>query len=58
MLGVLLQVAVVEMPLLQVAFGTASLDAGHWASCVGPASIVLWFDEVRKIVLRGRARVF
>lgn len=57
-MGVLLQVAVVEMPLLQVAFGTASLDAGHWASCVGPASIVLWFDEVRKIVLRGRARVF
>lgn len=47
-----LQLAVVEVPLLQRAFGTASLDAAHWAVCLGMASTVLWFDEVRKLLLR------
>ena len=49
----MLQFAVVEIPVLQVAFGTASLDLEHWAVCVGLASVVLWYDEVRKIVLRA-----
>ncbi|MFD7025926.1 cation-translocating P-type ATPase [Promicromonospora sukumoe] len=53
-LGVLLQVAVVEVPFLQVAFGTASLDLAHWAVAVGMASSVLWFDELRKLVWRVR----
>ena len=52
-LGLVLQFAVVEVPVLQVAFGTASLDLEHWAVCVGLASVVLWYDEVRKIVLRA-----
>ncbi len=52
-LGVLLQIAVVSLPPLQVAFGTASLDGGHWLACVMMASIVLWFEEARK--LGGRA---
>ncbi|MQW74876.1 HAD-IC family P-type ATPase [Nocardioides sp. dk4132] len=58
-LGVVLQVAVVELSFLQVAFGTAALDPAHWAVCVALASVVLWYDEVRKIVLRalGRRRV-
>ncbi|MGR2752693.1 cation-translocating P-type ATPase [Agromyces arachidis] len=51
-LAVALQVAVVSWPPLQVAFGTASLDAVHWAVCVGMASIVLWTAEVRKLVAR------
>jgi magnesium-transporting ATPase (P-type) len=55
-LGVLLQVAVVEVPFLQVAFGTASLDLAHWAVAVGMASSVLWFDELRKLVWRVRHR--
>ena len=57
-LGVVLQVLVVELPLLQEAFGTASLDLTHWAVCVAMASVVLWFDEGRKLVLRavGRSR--
>lgn len=55
-LGVVLQVLVVEVPVLQAAFGTASLDLMHWAVCVAMASVVLWFDEVRKLVLRARAR--
>jgi magnesium-transporting ATPase (P-type) len=56
LLGVVLQVAVVEVPFLQVAFGTASMDLAHWGACVALASAVLWYDEVRKIVLRGLGR--
>ena len=55
-LAVLLQIAVVELPLLRTAFGTAHLDAAHWAVCVGMASSVLWFDEVRKLMLRPGSR--
>ncbi|MCL3837205.1 cation-translocating P-type ATPase [Aeromicrobium duanguangcaii] len=55
-LAVVLQVAVVEIPVLQVAFGTGSLDLVHWVVCTALASVVLWYDEVRKIVIRGFAR--
>ncbi|MDJ0322428.1 cation-translocating P-type ATPase [Cryobacterium sp. PH31-AA6] len=55
-LAVLLQLVVVELPLLQTAFGTASLDAGQWAICVGMASVVLWAEELRKLLLRALAR--
>jgi hypothetical protein len=53
---VLLQVAVDELPLLRAAFGTAHLDAAHWAVCVAMASVVLWFDELRKLLLRRGTR--
>ncbi|WNG87578.1 cation-translocating P-type ATPase [Mycobacterium sp. ITM-2016-00317] len=53
-LGVVLQVAVVQIPLLQTAFGTASLDLTHWAVAIAMASTVLWFDELRKLALRTR----
>jgi magnesium-transporting ATPase (P-type) len=52
-LGVVLQVAVVELAFLQAMFGTASMDLVHWAVCFAMASVVLWFDELRKLV--GRA---
>jgi Ca2+-transporting ATPase len=55
-LGVLLQVAVVQVPFLQVAFGTAGLDLAHWGVAVAMASSVLWFDELRKLVWRARQR--
>ncbi|MER7796530.1 cation-translocating P-type ATPase [Microbacterium sp. NPDC096154] len=55
-LGVALQVAVVHLPPLQVAFGTAALDLGHWMAAVGLASLVLWVEEVRKLVIRARSR--
>ena len=55
-LGTVLQIAVVEIPFLQLAFGTAPLDLAHWAWCIGLGSVVLWFDELRKLVLRARAR--
>lgn len=51
-LAVVLQVAVVHLPFLQTAFGTAGLDLTQWLACVGLASSVLWFDELRKLVLR------
>jgi len=53
-LGVVLQVAVVQVPFLQVAFGTASLDLAHWGVAVAMASSVLWFDELRKLLWRVR----
>lgn len=53
-LGVLLQIAVVEVPALQTAFSTTGLDAVHWVAAVGAASCVLWFDELRKAVRRAR----
>ena len=53
-LSVVLQVAVVEVPFLQVAFGTSSMDPAHWAACIALASVVLWYDELRKVVLRSR----
>ncbi|SDN36097.1 ATPase, P-type (transporting), HAD superfamily, subfamily IC [Actinomyces ruminicola] len=55
-LGVVLQVAVVEVPLLQRAFSTASLDLVHWGVAVGMASLVLWVDELRKLLGRARLR--
>ncbi|WP_404389553.1 cation-translocating P-type ATPase [Humibacillus xanthopallidus] len=52
LLAVALQIAVVHLPFLQVAFGTASLDPAHWAVCVALASIVLWLEELMKLVRR------
>lgn len=51
-LGVVLQVAVVSLPTLQVAFSTASLDGVHWLVCAGMASVVLWVEEARKLGIR------
>ncbi|WP_448811422.1 cation-translocating P-type ATPase [Agromyces bauzanensis] len=51
-LAVLLQVAVVSLPPLQVAFGTQSLDVQHWLVCAGMASVVVWVEELRKLGIR------
>ena len=53
-LGAVLQVAVVEMPILQVAFSTRPLDPAHWAVVVALASLVLWVGEIRKAIRRAR----
>ncbi|MGD9517448.1 cation transporting ATPase C-terminal domain-containing protein, partial [Mycolicibacterium sp.] len=55
-LGVALQIAVVQLPLLQTAFGTVSMDLAHWAVALAMASTVLWFDELRKLALRALRR--
>ncbi len=51
-LGVLLQVAVVNVGFLNVAFGTVPLQPDQWLVCVAMASLVLWFSELRKLVVR------
>lgn len=55
-LSVLLQVAVVSLPPLQVAFGTQSLEAVHWLVCAAMASVVLWVEELRKFGIRAFER--
>jgi len=52
--SVALQVAVVYVPFLNAAFGTTPLGWQDWALCIGMASLVLWVDEVRKLILRAR----
>ena len=54
--GIASQVAVVEVPLFQAAFGTASLDLAHWAVCAAMASVVLWAEELAKLARRAAAR--
>ncbi len=51
-LSALLQVAVVELPFLNDAFGTAPLGLDEWLICIGLASVVLWADEAKKLVER------
>ncbi|HEY0954191.1 MAG TPA: cation-translocating P-type ATPase, partial [Roseateles sp.] len=53
-LSVLLQVAVVNVPLLNVAFGTVPLSLDQWGVCVAMASLVLWVTELRKRLTRRR----
>jgi len=53
-LAVALQVAVVSVPFLQAAFGTETLSWGQWALCLGLASVVLWLEELSKLVRRRR----
>jgi magnesium-transporting ATPase (P-type) len=52
-LSAALQVAVVHIGFLNLAFGTAPLSAGQWGVCIAMASGVLWFSELRKWMLRA-----
>ena len=47
-----LQVAVVHLPFLNLAFGTVPLTLAQWLLCTAMASCVLWYSELRKLVLR------
>jgi len=53
-LSALLQVAVVELGTLNLAFGTVPLPVAQWGVCVVIASGVLWFSELRKGLRRAR----
>ena len=55
-LSVVLQVTVVQLPLLNDAFDTAPLDADDWVLCVALASAVLWAGEIKKFVTRRLRR--
>ena len=51
-LSLLLQVMVVHVPFLNVAFSTVPLTGGQWLACLAIASLVLWLRELRKLLLR------
>jgi len=55
LLSGLLQVAVVEVGALNLAFGTVPMPAAQWGLCVAIASGVLWFSELRKGTRRAMA---
>lgn len=49
----LLQIAVVHLPFLNLAFGTVPLTLAQWLVCAAMGSSVLWFSELRKLVRRA-----
>ena len=49
-----LQWAVVNVAILQRAFGTVPLSVNDWIYCVVIASAVLWFREISKLIARAR----
>ena len=51
-LSTMLQVAVVNLPFLNDAFGTAPLGLEEWLICIGLASLVLWAAEAKKLLER------
>ncbi|MBC7685963.1 MAG: cation-translocating P-type ATPase [Bdellovibrionales bacterium] len=52
-LSLVLQIAVVEVSWLNVAFGTAPLGLAQWLQCAAMASVVLWFSELSKLLRRA-----
>ena len=55
-LSALLQVAVLNLEFLNVAFGTVPLTLNQWLTCIAMASVVLWYSELRKLAIRLRMR--
>ena len=51
-----LQVAVVQLPLMNDAFGTTPLPISDWFLCIGLASVVLFAGEAKKLITRTRRR--
>ena len=52
----LAQVAVVEVPFLQAAFGTTSLDLIHWGIALASGVAILAYEEAAKAARRAQAR--
>jgi potassium/sodium efflux P-type ATPase len=52
-LSLLLQIAVVHVGFLNVAFGTVALTLDQWLACAALASVVLWASELRKLLIRA-----
>jgi Ca2+-transporting ATPase len=51
-LSLVLQIAVVHVPILNESFETRPLGIAQWLTCLAMASIVLWVDEIRKSIVR------
>ena len=56
LLSVAMQAAVLYIPIMQTAFDTVALNGYDWLICVGVGSMVLWLDEIKKLVLGLFAR--
>ena len=46
------QVAVVHASFLNTAFGTVPLSLAQWLVCAAMGSVVLWENEMRKLMVR------
>jgi potassium/sodium efflux P-type ATPase len=55
-LSLSLQVAVVHVPFLNIAFGTAPLAFDQWLVCAAMASVVLIYSELQKLLRRHWGR--
>ena len=53
----LLQVAVVTVGILNVAFGTVPLTLDKWLVCAVMGRVVLWTSELRKLVNQAARRL-
>jgi Ca2+-transporting ATPase len=51
-LAIMLQMAVIYVPVLQQAFSTVGLTASDWLRCTVVASSVLWLREISKALTR------
>jgi Ca2+-transporting ATPase len=56
LLAILLQIAVVYIPVLQQAFSTVALRWEDWLFCALVASSVLWLRELSKLIARAAKR--
>jgi len=56
LLSLALQVAVVQMPFLNRAFGTVPMSPAQWLACLGLACVALCFGELRKCLLRATVK--
>ncbi|HUG74951.1 MAG TPA: cation transporting ATPase C-terminal domain-containing protein, partial [Acidimicrobiia bacterium] len=54
--SLVLQVLVVHVPFLNEAFSTVPLSLAEWLTCLAVASLVLWAEELKKLVTRARDR--
>ncbi|MDB5797170.1 MAG: ATPase, type [Paucimonas sp.] len=52
--SLILQIAVVQLDFLNLAFKTVPLALDQWLVCAVMASAVLWFSELRKLLWRAR----
>jgi Ca2+-transporting ATPase len=55
-LALVLQFAVIYVPVLQQAFSTVGLTFGDWLRCAAVASSVVWLREASKAITRMNAR--
>ena len=55
-LGITLQFAVVYMPALNALFHTTPIPFGDYPAIIAAASLVLWVEELRKLLVRRRMK--